>query len=63
MDGKPQPIIKHFVEDFGITKGCLRTCYWQTYVPQQFQIEGDQQKLAGKYMGSKKRHEPEVLVF
>jgi superfamily II DNA or RNA helicase len=31
-DDKKPPLIKHFLEDFGPSKGCFRVCWWQTYV-------------------------------
>lgn len=36
--GKPQPVIKHFIDDDPMARGCLRTCYWQTYRAEGFDI-------------------------
>lgn len=63
MEGKPQPVIKHFVEDFGITKGCFRTCYWQTYVPLGFEIDDKTKAEAKSFMGNKRRAQPETVIF
>lgn len=50
VEGKPRPIIKHFIEDFGVSRGCLRTCWWQTYKPLHFKIEKPDALIAAKYM-------------
>lgn len=49
--GKPQPVIKHFIEDAGQSRGCLRTCYWGTYKPEGFIINPKDLKIMMKYMG------------
>jgi superfamily II DNA or RNA helicase len=54
VDGKLVPIIRHFVEDFGPTKGCLRTCVWQTYRPSGFIMSQKDEALAKKYMSKQK---------
>ncbi len=36
LEGKPQPIIRHFIEDFGPSIGCFRTCLYQTYLAKKF---------------------------
>jgi hypothetical protein len=55
VDGKQQPLIKHFIEDYGPSRGCLRTCFWQTYKPERFKIDREQVQIAMKYMNKGRR--------
>jgi superfamily II DNA or RNA helicase len=53
MEGKPKPIIRQFVEDFGFTRGCLRTAVYQVYVKVGAEISKDQWAIANKYLANK----------
>lgn len=53
MVGKPEPIIRQFVEDFGFTRGCLRTAVYQVYNKLGFKIDKDQWAIANKYLAQK----------
>jgi superfamily II DNA or RNA helicase len=51
MPGKPQPIVKVFIEDTPQGRGCLRTCYWNTFKPEGFIFHQRDQEIINKYMG------------
>lgn len=55
VPGKKPPLIKHFIEDFGPSKGCFRTCYFQTYLKMKFLMTEDTKALAMKYVSNSKR--------
>lgn len=40
VPGKPQPIIRFFVEEFGPSIGCMRTCLFQTFMKDKFVMDG-----------------------
>ena len=55
MDGKPQPIIRHFLEDFGPSIGCFRTCLFQTYLKEKFEMDKATKARALAYVNSRKK--------
>lgn len=52
MPGKLQPVIRHFVDQFGFSRGCLRTCVYQTYTKNGFIISRDNWAIANKYLSN-----------
>lgn len=54
-DNKKYPTIKHFIENFGISKGCLRTCVWQTYRPLKFKLAKEDMAIATRYMSQRQQ--------
>lgn len=50
MEGKPQPVVKFFLDNFPPSKGCFRTCYWQTVIPERFAISQENRNIADKYL-------------
>jgi DNA-binding winged helix-turn-helix (wHTH) protein len=68
MDGKPQPIIRIFVDDMPMTKGCFRTCWFQTVIKQGFEFNEKHKDIAARIinsMGSRRKYEDddEFKVF
>lgn len=57
-DGKQPPLIKHFLEQFGPSTGCFRTCWWQTYVKDGFKLSDKTKERAKTYMQNKGRSAP-----
>ena len=55
LPGKPQPIVRHFIEDFGPSRGCFRTCFWRTYVPMKFEMDKATRAQAMAYINSDRR--------
>lgn len=55
QDGKQAPLIRHFLERFGPSTGCFRTCYFQTYVKDNFKMNDLTKKLAMDYLSKKKK--------
>lgn len=53
-DGKQPPMIKHFIETFGPSQGCFRTCWWQTYVKEGFRIDDKTREIANRYLSKSK---------
>lgn len=53
-DGKKEPMIKVFLEDFGPSKGCFRTLYWQTFVKEGFKISPQEKERAKLYLNNSK---------
>jgi superfamily II DNA or RNA helicase len=54
-DGKQPPMIKHFLEHFGPSSGCFRTCWWQTYVKDGFTISEKTKEQANTYLNKRKK--------
>lgn len=50
MDGKPQPVVRHFIDDIPQSRGCLRTCYWQGYKPWGFVFHARDKQIIDSYM-------------
>lgn len=53
LEDKNQPIIRHFVDCFGFSQGCLRTCIYQTYTVEKFIIDKQDWAIANKYVSNK----------
>jgi len=49
IPGKLSPVIRHFLDDVGFSRGCLRTCLFKTYFPERFIISEKDRGLALKY--------------
>lgn len=49
MEGKKSPLIRHFLDDFGLTRGCLRTSLYRVYVPLKFKISQEDWAIGKKY--------------
>lgn len=47
---KKEPIVKFFIDDFGPSKGCFRTCWWQTVKKEGFRVPRDVEAIAFKYL-------------
>ena len=54
-EDKQPPLIKCFLEDFGPSKGCFRTLYFQTFVKEGFLIDDATKELAKKYTNNSRR--------
>lgn len=54
MEGKPDPIIRIFVDEMGISTGCFRTCYTKTFLPLKFRISEKQREIARTILGGMK---------
>ncbi len=55
--GKPQPLIRHFIEDFSISVGCLRTCFFQTYLKDKFDMsQKDKEKILALLSRKSQKH-------
>ena len=52
--GKQFPLIKHFIEQFGPSTGCFRTCWFQTYVKEGFKINDKTKERAKMYLNRQK---------
>lgn len=48
MEGKKPPIIRLFVDDMGMTRGCFRTCWFQTVVKYGFKVNEKHTEIAKK---------------
>jgi superfamily II DNA or RNA helicase len=58
MEGKMQPIIRIFVDDMPMTKGCFRTCWFQTVVKHGFEFNDrhkEKARLIINSMGSSRQ--------
>jgi superfamily II DNA or RNA helicase len=55
MKDKPEPVILHIIERFGPSSGCLRTCYWQTYVKDGFKMSDKTRKQILGYIPNKRQ--------
>lgn len=51
-EGKQSALIRVFIENFGPSKGCFRTLYWQTFVKEGFRISPKQRALAEPFLRS-----------
>lgn len=49
MPGKQQPLIKFFVEDTPFSRGCFRTCWFQTIMKQKFEMTPETKNIGNKY--------------
>lgn len=54
LPGKPQPLIRHWIEDFAPSVGCLRTCLFQTYFKERFDMDTKSKALALALVSNKK---------
>lgn len=54
-DGKKQPLIKHFLEHFGPSTGCARTCFFQTYLKDRFIMTEQTKKMFLDYVNKKSK--------
>lgn len=58
LEGKPQPVIKYFLDDFDIRRSCMRNEYWQVMVPKMRpRVNPRVQEVLTTYM-SKKKYNP-----
>ena len=57
MEGKPQPIIRFFVEEFGPSIGCMRTCLFQTFLKGKFDMD---KPTKAKFMALSAKKKPGV---
>lgn len=51
MEGKRKPLIRMFVDEMDLTKGCFRTCWWQTFVKLKFDVSESTREKAKKILG------------
>lgn len=49
MEGKLDPVVRHFLDDFGFARGCLRTSLFRVYIPQKFKISKQNFDISKKY--------------
>lgn len=47
---KKEPLVKFFLDDFGPSKGCFRTCWWQTVKKEGFRVPPNVEAIAFKYL-------------
>jgi superfamily II DNA or RNA helicase len=52
LEGKRQPIIRIFVDDMGMTKGCFRTCWFQTVVKHGFLFNDRHKEIASSIINT-----------
>lgn len=52
MEGKKTPIIRIFVDDMPMTKGCFRTCWFHTFIKYGFVINEKHMGIAKKIINS-----------
>lgn len=51
VEGKKKPIIRFFVDDFGLSRGCLRTCMYKGgMIAMKFKISPRDMEIARKYV-------------
>lgn len=52
VPGKPEPIIRFFLDDFGFSKGCLRTCLYRQpgIASMKFRVTKENWATANKYV-------------
>ncbi len=56
LEGKPQPIIRFFLDDFGLSRGCLRTClYNDGILAMKFKVSKENWDRARRYTPPKGR--------
>lgn len=55
LEKKQQPVVKFFLDDFGPSKGCFRTCWFQTVLPERFRFSQDTYQLAQKYLRKQRK--------
>lgn len=55
FDGKPQPVLKYFLDEADVVKACMRKEHWQCLVPTfRPKIRGDVQAHLNEYFSKKK---------
>lgn len=52
MDGKPEPIIRLFVDPLSMTKGCFRTCWTQTILPMKYRYSDKTKEKAKEILST-----------
>lgn len=50
LEGKQQPLIKHFIDLMPQSRGCARVCVYQTYIKEKFLIEKEQWAKINPYL-------------
>jgi superfamily II DNA or RNA helicase len=54
MEGKPEPVIRYFLDDFNVRRNCIRTEYFQVMLPDMKPIMDDKTRDAmKKYLNEK----------
>lgn len=59
LEGK-QPVIRQFLEDFGLTRGCLRTAVYQVFCKLKFNISKEQWAIVNPYLKQGQIYEVKV---
>lgn len=54
-DNKQPPLIKHFLEQFGPSVGCFRTCWFQTYLKSRFKVSDKTKEKATLFLSNKRK--------
>lgn len=54
LEGKPQPLIRIFVDDMPMTKGCFRTCWTGTFIPMKYKIGAQSRDTAREILSNMK---------
>ena len=49
LEGKQQPLVRYFLDNFGFSRGCLRTCVFKTHVPMKHKIDKEGWAVLKKY--------------
>ncbi len=56
LEGKPEPLIRFFLDDFGLSRGCLRTClYNQGILAMKFKVSKENWERVRRYTPPKGR--------
>ena len=54
LEGKRTPLVKYFVDNMGISKGCLRTCVFKTHTRLHHHISEKQWDRIRPYLSRRK---------
>lgn len=63
MENKPQPLIRIFVDDMPMTKGCFRSCYTKTYLAEKYIISEKSRETARRILSTMKNGNPDDIEF
>ena len=70
MEGKPQPLIKYFLDDMKPVKSCFRVCLFQTHTPLKHEISEETWKTIREYLSMKDpgdrykpKYKPKIKAF
>jgi superfamily II DNA or RNA helicase len=62
MEGKPNPILKIFVDEIGLSRGCFRPTYLNGVVKLKYKIDEENKKIATKLLSRKPFNEEDEVI-